>query len=97
MSSSDTTSEYRAPFIRLPEGQTTNRGELIYFRKGHTLVKHLEWLGETPNKSHGRYQSYILQRHLDEEDLDRTRRDPGVEKVVEVTREMEIALRKEDR
>ena len=71
------------------------RGDLIYFFEGYTLEKHFEAIGE--RSKHGQYQSFIFQRSMDDEQLDRARRDRGVEKIVQVTREMEKAAKKKDR
>lgn len=45
--SSQADTEHRAPYHRLPSVQTPRPSDLIYFRKGHTLEKHLQAIGQT--------------------------------------------------
>jgi len=89
---------YLAPYYRLPPGQNTSCNDLIYFRDGHTIDKHLEAIGETFESYRATHQSYLISAPLYNDDLlERVRRDPGVEKVVQVTRQMEKAARSQDR
>ena len=89
--------EYRAPYHRLPFVLANPRADLIYFREGHTLEKHLQAIGRTKDDFRGQFQSFIVSRWMNEEELERVRRDPGVEKVVQVTDEMEEVARSKDR
>lgn len=101
--SSSSATEYVAPHYRLPStgrhssDQADRRPDLIYFRKGHTLEKHLQAIGQTKENFRGQFQSFIVSRSMNEEELERVRRDPGVEKVVQVTEKMEEKARKKDR
>lgn len=92
-----------APYYRLPctrrhsSDQTYRPPDLIYFRKGHTLEEHLQAIGQTKENFRGQFQSFIVSRYMNEEELERVRRDPGVEKVVQVTEKMEEKARSKDR
>ena len=79
MASTSSPTEYIAPYVPADESIIPDR-YLVILSDGHTFEKHCEAVGEQLDVF---YQGGFYSGTLTEDQRERSRRDPGVEKVIQ--------------